>query len=160
VLADVVVDTNVFVHGSDAKSLFYAQAFALLQAIQNGNVILCLDRDMALPPDPNNSLIASEYLRHVRPTMYGYQVLVQLLTRRRVRAVGKTIAPPDSRILLRLVPNPDKQRDRTFVAVAMNSQNRVFVSHDREDFPPKVRDAILARLRVEVIEAAACTARL
>jgi len=102
-------------------------------------------------------LIAAEYQTQLQSGMLGFAVLAHLAQTRRVKRISKKVDPGQARRIKILDLKP---RDATFIKVALNSDESVFVSHDLEDFPDTVRATIRTDLGIDVIEATEGQARL
>jgi len=151
VLSDALIDTNVFAHASNPGVQYYEDSKSFLNAFRACNTLLCIDGD-------NGSLIAKEYSSQLHSGMLGFAVLVHLAQTRRVKTISRKVTPQQARQvkLLKL----KKPRDETFVRVALNSDESIFVSHDFQDFPQQKRATIMTDLGVDIVDAAEGRSRL
>jgi hypothetical protein len=157
-LTDIVIDTNVFLHAQNPNEDRFQSAIEFLQQLLTVDTKLCIDGVFDLKA-PHLSLIAHEYLEHIKPGGLGYATLVNLLQSGRVKMnTSAKIAPVLRRMVVSLIPGDS--RDRTFVFVAYNSHSKVLVSHDWVDFKPHVRERIRKQLVVTIEEASDCSDRL
>lgn len=157
-LNDVVVDTNVFLHAQNPSEIRFGTAREFLTLLLAADTKLCVD-GLFDPSAPHLSLIGHEYLDHIPPTGPGYAILVRLLQTDRVKMnVPTRVLPPIRRRVVSLIPRDP--RDRTFVFVASNSQERILVSHDWVDYTPHVREEIKRLLEVVIEEASEALTRL
>ena len=141
-LADIVVDTNVFLHAENRQEPRREQAQFLLLALQQQSctTLLCVDEGFDLREADNKSHIGSEYLKHLRFGTLAFAVVVHLLSSRRIKQVPRGVPPNVSRSISR---QGVTGVDRTFVKVAYNSDDKTLACHDFGDLP----DAVRARLR-------------
>jgi hypothetical protein len=158
VTTDIVIDTNVFVHAHNAAIPEHADALLFCNLVRNHTVTICLDEGFSLIESDNRSQIGEEYLEHLRAGSVGLALVAHLASTGRMRFVAALITPPDRRWLRKQIPRNGV--DRTYVIVALNTEDRVLVSHDRTDFTPNVRASLLNRLDVNVIFADAAQAIL
>jgi hypothetical protein len=155
VLGDITVDTNVLVHAQNPSEIRFEDAVAFLNELRGCETKLCVDRLFAFDHQ-NTSLIGHEYVRNLNAGGFAFEFLRLLLNTERVKSVA-TGAPANVRKIVLAIAN---KRDRTFVLVAYNSADRLFTSHDWEDFPTKVRENLKAKLDVTVEDAASARSRL
>ena len=157
-LVDVVVDTNVFLHAQNPSEIRFDAARTFLTSLLAADTMLCVDGVFDLSA-PHLSLICHEYLSHIPPTGPGYAILVRLLQTDRVQMnVSTKVLPSSRRRVVSLIPHDP--RDRTFVFVASNSQERILVSHDWVDYTEYVRREIEKLLGVVIEEASETLTRL
>jgi hypothetical protein len=149
-LNDIVVDTNVFVHADHGDESRKHSAIAFLTALQASNTSICVDEGFDLDEAKNASLIAYEYLKHLRAGMLGFAIVAHLAQNQRVRMLSRKVRQSDKQGLERKIAN---KRDRTFVMVAINSHEQHLVSHDFDDFPSPIRTWIKNELDVLVLTA-------
>jgi len=156
-LHDLVLDTNVLVHASNPDCQFHAACGDLLTRLLEVATSLCVDDGFSLIEADNRSLIGHEYLQHLRFGMVGFAVVSHLAGTGRVRMVSKAVNASLSKRLNILIP---VKRDRTFVKVAANSEERVLGSHDFADFSVGVRKELLGSAKVRILAAAEVAAEL
>lgn len=157
-LKDIVIDTNVLMHATNPKSGRQQQSVGLLRAMLDSDTALCLDTVFSGQlAQPESSLIWQEYSDNLGAPGFSSEFLTKMATGRRIVHVSRTVERSAQKWISRQIVN---SRDRTFVRVALNSIERVLVSHDYQDFPTKVRSACLLRLGVEVLEAEGATVRV
>jgi predicted nucleic acid-binding protein len=155
-IADIVIDTNVFVHANNPDNVDrQRESLTFLEAMCASATFLCVDEGFDyLEEAKNRSRIASEYLRHVRAGMYGHYLLQFLARSGRIAFVAGRVPKPISRKIQQKVPN---RGDCMFVKVAHNSQGRALVSHDERDFSKRIRKVLKDELGVTCVEAHAAT---
>ncbi|HET7483993.1 MAG TPA: hypothetical protein VFJ64_01300 [Solirubrobacterales bacterium] len=149
-LADLVIDTNVFVHADNPAEKRYTAASALLNALVDGETEIGVDDGFDLDPSANKSLIGHEYLEKLTPLSAGFRVLAHLAQSGRTKFVSKKFDPATRKQINQIVRN---KRDRTFLLVSTEMDDRVFCSHDFKDFQKRKRRDIKAKLGVSILEA-------
>lgn len=147
-LPDVVVDTNVLMHADDDRQTHQEDARALLQDLLDGRTFLCVDEGFAIEEGANRSLIGGEYFQRLNATHTAMAVLAQLFAGGAVRLVSKTVPRGVKKHLEQTIRN---KRDRTFLAVAHNSQGHVLCSHDSQDMQEGKRGFLKAKVDVDVL---------
>ncbi len=151
VVEDIIIDTNVLVHACKASEAWFASSVQFIERLLEADTKLCIDDMFDVVPSKNKSLIGYEYLKWIPPTTLSYHVLMTLALNKRISVVGRNVSPPLIKLCNKLVP--DNKRDRTFLRVAINSIDKVFVSHDFSDFPVAVRKKIKSTLDVKMYDA-------
>ena len=147
--ADLVVDTNVFMHAGNPNVKFFGGALRFVQALENSTVPICIDKPRANSvPDENASLILAEYRRRMKPTTYGMAVLAKLASTQRIQWVSRDVGAAINKRIRMLIPK--NTRDKTFVRVSYNNVAHLLVSDDSEDFAVTVRRNVRRDLGIRV----------
>lgn len=147
-LTDIVIDTNVLLHADDPRQAHQAQAYELLQKLRRVTTALCVDEGFDLDESKNASLIGGEYFERLTATHTATALLAHLFANDRVKLVTRSVTPGVQKALNQCVR---KKRDRTFLAVARNSAERILCSHDFEDMQTTKRKFLKDRVGVEVL---------
>lgn len=155
-LADVVVDTDVFVHAETPNEADCEASRRFIDLLSATDTLLCFDPGFDVEESRNRSLIAGEYLASLAPGARALLLIQQCALTDRISIVDRAVPENISRALNRLVQH---NKDRKFVRVAHNSQERVLVSHDDEHLHC-VADALAQRTNVELLDAYGCCGRL
>ncbi len=155
-LADVVVDTNVWAHADNPTEARQADAVGFLNQLLGSDTKLCVDPGFSLDEAQNRSKIGSEYLTHLSALPVASAILAALANSGRVSFVATSVPTPIRRIINRTVHDPS---DRIFVKVAHNSESQVLCSHDYSHLPDVARTQ-LRRVSVEVLSAGEASPRL
>jgi hypothetical protein len=156
-LADLTIDTNVFLHSCNPIEQRFGHAVALMQRLLSCSAMLCVDDGFSTNTAANRSLIGGEYLQKLVPGTLPAQVLAHLALHGRISQLSRSTNVATSRKVNQLIAN---HRDRTFVRVALNSVDKVFVSHDHKDFSARKRRDLGQGLGIVINEADACVALL
>lgn len=149
-LIDLVVDTNVFVHADNPSEKRHAASVSLLDALFEGSTCLGVDEGFDLDPAANESLMGQEYLERLTPLSAGFRVLAHLAQSGRTKFVPRKFDAATRDQVKQLVRN---KRDRTFLLVSTEMDDRVFCSHDFKDFQKRKRREIKSKLHVSILEA-------
>jgi hypothetical protein len=156
-LADVTIDTNVLLHSCNPIEQRHTASVSFLQDLLACTAKLAVDDGFSLDAAKNRSLICAEYLAKLVPGSLPSAVLIQLALTGRIVTVPMVVAPQSSKKLNQLVAN---RRDRTFVKVCANSNGKVLVTHDFDDFPASTRTQINKLFSINLLEAVHCQAQL
>ena len=150
-LTDLVIDTNVLMHADNPQEPRYADAAQLVVAVAGANVRLAVDEGFHIDEAKNGSIIGHEYLEHLIPLSVGFQLVAQLVGSGRVAILPRRVPPATGRRINQLLRN---RHDRTFLKVAVNSEEHVLCSHDYTDFSNAKRATIARNVSVLVCDAA------
>jgi hypothetical protein len=149
-LADVVVDTNVWAHADNPNEPRQTDAIAFLTDLLGGTTEVCVDPGFSLVESENRSKIGSEYLAHLSALPFASATLATLSNSGRVSFVSTAVPDRVRRIINRVICDSS---DRVFVKVAHNTNSGVLCSHDYTHMPPGAR-VRLRPFQVEVLSAA------
>lgn len=147
-LADIVIDTNVLVDAGNPGVIRQGDSLGFL------NKFLELKTDLKVDP---GDLIVSEYSDKLRAGTPGFAVLAQLAASNRIKIVPEMPSYNIRRKVIRIIRN---RRDRTFLCVSIQTDGKIFVSHDFHDFHSEKRIYIGKTFGVDVLEAAIAQSRL
>lgn len=152
-LQDIVVDTNVLVHATNSKDPHFADAVDFVKRLQASATMLAMDSGFDAQSAKNKSLLGGEYLGLLKPMTVSYMALVHLATHGRIRECSTQVSDAQRKYLNNSISN---KRDRTFVRVALNSTERVLVSHDFVDFTAPFRVTVAQQWNVKIVKATDC----
>jgi predicted nucleic acid-binding protein len=147
---DIVIDTNILVHADNNEEPRQEHCIAIIDKLYNSQQFLCMDEGFDVVESKNSSFIGYEYMKHLRFGMQGYALILKLVQEDRLRFVPKTIPASINNKINR---TGIKKSDRVFVKVSFNSDNKILVTHDYEDFTTKVRGIIKNEVGVFVLDA-------
>lgn len=152
-LNDVVVDTNIFMHAGDGRdATLQTSAIDFIEKLISASTLLCVDEGYSINEAENTSYIWSEYLRQIQESTVGRSAIAFLAQSGRLSEVSRDVPEQVARVIRRVVRD---RTDRVFVQVAMNSNERVLVSHDERAFSELRERAIRDRLHVRLVDAEA-----
>lgn len=148
---DIVVDTNVLVHASNGSGDAAEQSLQVVNWLRSSRVSIVLDDTGKSKPDPDTSVLYSEYRKHLAPPTLGWIVVAHLMrtgratfVKRPNQATKKTI----EKIL------PRNKQDRAVLGAAHGSVDKHLLTNDRDDFDPAARKECDKKLQVFVFDAA------
>jgi predicted nucleic acid-binding protein len=151
---ELVIDTNVFLHSYNPHDQFFTVSNGFLLSLAANSTLICVDDGADfLVEARNRSAIISEYRQHIFATSTAYQILTVLFSTGRVKMVSRNVSRNLTRLIPRLVTDPT---DRIFLRVALNSADKILVSHDYRDFSPRRRKNIQNQVGVVVCGAEEC----
>lgn len=145
---DVVIDTNVLVHAENKAIKVHQECVDFINYLTDSSESLCFDEGFAWHETFNKSQIAHEYLNNLRYGTMGYMLVVRLATSKRITEVSRTVSKRATNIITQTV---SKRRDRVFLKVAFNSENKILISNDFEDFQVPKRTLFRKQLGLQVI---------
>lgn len=150
-LADIVIDTNVFLHAVNNIEPRQQSCILMLNLLNDGTTQLCVDEGFSLEESKNRSHIGQEYITHLRAGSIGYALVGHLARSGRVSILPRRVPATVSRHITTQIR---KGPDRTYVYVAYNSMGKTFASHDFNDIPTTVRTRIQRAIAVRIVDAA------
>ena len=135
-------------HADDPRQAHQVEAQDLLSDLLDGAAMLCVDEGFDIDESKNQSLIGGEYAERLTAAHSATAVIAALFGTGRVRFVSRATPPGVKKNLEQTVR---KKRDRTFLAVAYNSESRVLCSHDYEDMQSRKRKFLEKKTGIEVL---------
>ncbi len=143
----LVIDTNVLEHADNPNEPRYDDTVAFLNYIQISiEDIIYVDESLS----PDESFILNEYRSRLVPGNYGHTILLLLIRQERIASISRSVL---GTITKKIIKWAHKPVDVIFVKVAFNSNEKILVSHDYEDFPQKARNNFLKEIQVDIISA-------
>jgi hypothetical protein len=148
-LADIVIDANVFLHVENDQEIRQRDCQRLVVLLRESETTLCVDLGFELEESKNRSYIGSEYWRHLRVGSPGYEIVSYLARSGRMAFLSHHVPPAVVRHVRQIAKGPD----RVYVRVAFNSQEKVLASHDFGDIPGTVRERLRKAIGVSIVDA-------
>lgn len=150
-MRDIVIDTNVLMHADNVSSRRDAESLRLLCSVLASTTQLCVDaRHSGTGFDADASLIMQEYIDRLNGAGTGVHFIAQMASEGRISYLSREVEQRVTRWINQRIGNT---RDRTFLRVAKNSEEKVLVSHDFKDFGRAMRRAISNELDLAVVDA-------
>lgn len=146
---DVVIDTNVFVHSQNPGDSHHESCVTILAWIRDAEVSLILDDQGKRKPNPETSLLYSEYMTHFTPQGLPRAVLAHLMINGRVHFVDRP--GQHLRNAIRKIC-PSNVCDRAVLGAAAMSASKHLVSNDWADFGERARRSASKDLNVEILD--------
>tara|TARA_R110002072_G_scaffold75624_1_gene177860 strand:+ start:2068 stop:2418 length:351 start_codon:yes stop_codon:yes gene_type:complete len=109
-----------------------------------------MDEGFALDESLNQSYIGLEYLNHLQPGSLGFNLIVHLATTNRIEFVTKKIPNGRKKYIEQLIRN---KKDRIFLSVTHNSNDKTLASHDFTDYQKKKRKKIFKDIAIKIVTA-------
>ncbi len=156
-LSDVVVDANVFAHTQDPSEAYFGDACDFVKRLLAKPTLLRVDPGFSTVESKNRSLIGHEYTKHLRHGTLGFTTVASLASSNRIKEASDKVAPAVRKKVNQFIR---KKSDRTYLCVAINSDDQKFVSHDFTDFQEAKRTNIARTLAIHVLAAHECCALL
>ena len=146
---DIVIDTNVLVHASNISCNCYALSLKLLEDILNSKSNICVDDGFDLDAGENRSQIGYEYekLLKKRNGEFPSQFLAKMFASQRIKEVPKNAEQRQKKIIEQKIKNT---KDRIFVNVTCNSNEKILASNDNEDFKKQKRNLLKSKLKINI----------
>lgn len=108
-LVDIVLDTNVLMHAENPEEPRMPMCCELVSQMTNCATHLCVDEGFDLDEAKNRSVIGSEYLKHLRFGMVGYELVKHLAVSQRVKQKSRNVPQNVSRHIVQQVrKGPDR----------------------------------------------------
>jgi predicted nucleic acid-binding protein len=156
-LSDLVIDTNVLLHASNPNDPNFVRAKVFLETLLSVSTILCVEEGFSPDRASNRSYIMGEYLDFLRAGTLGLAVIQTLAAKERIKGVERAV---DEREAKKIRQRVYDKTDRIFVKVALNTKERVLVSHDFTHFANHVRSSLERDIGVSIIDCNICCPRL
>lgn len=148
-MIDLVVDTCTLVH-ANSKTQYQESSIALIDKLLSNNTFLIVDDGFDLNEADNRSFIGLEYIKHLTPGMLGYSLLQYIALTNRFKFVSNTVPKATKNRIEQLIRN---KKDRIFLRVSFNSEEKKLVSHDYTDYQKRKRKTIMQEMNVDILDA-------
>ena len=149
-MIDIVLDTCTLVHADNSKSTYQKSAIELIDKMFANEVFITVDEGFTFDESTNQSYIGLEFIKHLKPGSLGYNLIVYLALNQRINFVSNIIPNSNKNYIEQIIKN---KKDRMFLRVAFNSNEKTLVSHDYTDYQIKKRSVIKKNLGIEVLVA-------
>ena len=157
-LTDIVLDANVLAHSNNPERTdYFASANDLLSILLTTHTKLCLEKGFSLDPATNKSRILHEYRPFLINGTLAYTLIATLAGSDRIAGTDTRVSPQNAKLIKNKV---NDNTDRIFIRVALNTVDRVLVSHDDDAFPDAVRSLFKAEISVRVVDCMECNSLL
>ena len=147
---DLVVDTNVLVHASNDEEERQIDSVQLINYLLGSTELICVDTGFDTNETLNKSYVGYEYLKHLKNGMLGYAFVVQMAQTRRICEVTRQTKAHTNRAINQCMSN---NHDRVFIKVAINSNDKILITHDFTDFAASKRTHLKKTFGIEVLVA-------
>jgi predicted nucleic acid-binding protein len=151
---DIVVDTNVLVQTNNTNTHYNRSATETLHRIQQSDLKICVDDVFNIDESKNTSVIGHEYIKHVRAGTLAYAFLLERIKTGKIVQIYKKDFGRIKRKLSRKIINREMTNtyDIAFVITAYGSSDKILVSNDYADFNEVMRNYILKKFSVSILD--------
>jgi predicted nucleic acid-binding protein len=149
-MMDVVIDTCTLVHADNPDSDYFEHSVEFVNKMFSNTILCTVDDGFTLDEATHSSYIALEYLKHLRPTSLGYYLIYHLAQSMRLNFVSKDIPNAHKNFMEQIIVN---KKDIHFLRVTYNSNDKVLVTHDFEDYQKRKRKVIRRNLGLSLVTA-------
>jgi predicted nucleic acid-binding protein len=150
-LKDVVIDTNVFMHAGNDLEERQAEAIIFVETLLESATKIGVDPGFSVEEANNGSMIWAEYLNHIQESTLGRTAIAYLAQNERIAVFDRAVSQQHHKRVQTTVRDPS---DRVFMKVAINTREKVLVSHDFAAFGSAMRLAGRARNGCTITDAA------
>ncbi len=154
-LEDITIDTNVLEHANNTQEERCASSIELINYLLTSSELLCLDHQPSREFKIENSIIWNEYTSRLTPGMLGHTFITRVLSQKRIKPVSRNV---NQKARNSFRQNVKKPVDIVFLKVAFNSNSKILVSHDFEDFQIHKRELFNTQLNIQILVAQEVTA--
>jgi hypothetical protein len=148
-MIDLVVDTCTLVH-ANSETDYQESSIELINKLIMNNTLLVVDEGFDLNETTNRSYIGLEYIKHIAPGMLAYGLLQHIALNGRFKFVSNRVPNATKNHIEQIIRN---KKDRMFLRVALNSEEKKLISHDYTDYQKAKRKTIKTKLKVEILDA-------
>lgn len=149
-MVDIVIDTCTLKHANDPKSKYFEDSVEFIQKMFGNTTNCAVDEGFTLDETTNQSYIGLEFIKHLQPSSLGYNLIVHLIQNLRLDFVSNKLPQGDKNYIEQLIRN---KKDRMFLRVAYNTQEKTLVSHDFTDYQKSKRKKIKKDKSIEIVTA-------
>ncbi|MCZ6704164.1 MAG: hypothetical protein O6940_14135 [Ignavibacteria bacterium] len=147
-ISDITIDTNVLMHANNSQIEHRVSSIQTINAMLDSETMLCVDEGFSSIESKNRSSIGSEYLNNLQHGMLGFALITHLVNDERIKIVSKKTGTSVLRYINQKVIN---KKDRIFIRVTYNSDEKVLVSHDFEHFHENNRQSFNRDYNIKIL---------
>lgn len=148
-MTDLVVDTCTLVH-ANSETQYQEYSIEFISKLLLNQTLLIVDEGFDLNEVNNRSYIGLEYIKHLAPGMLGHSLLQHLAINNRFKFVSNRVPNATKKRIEQLIRN---KKDRMFLRISLNSEEKKLVSHDYTDYQKSKRKTVKREMGVEIIDA-------
>jgi hypothetical protein len=149
-IIDLVLDTNVLVHASNDREDRQIDSVQLITYLLASTELICVDTGFDTNETVNKSYVGYEYLKHLKNGMLGYAFVVQMALNKRICEVTRQTKVNTTRAINQCMSN---NHDKVFIKVAVNSNDKILITHDFTDFALSKRTHLKKTLGIDILVA-------
>jgi hypothetical protein len=147
---DIVIDTCVLVHANNTNSKYQVSSIKLINLMLSNKLYIALEDGFDLDESLNKSRMGYEYINHLNPGDLGFSMLAHLLSTNYYIICTNQVPLNVKKIIIQNIGNIG---DRHFIYVTFNTDNKILVSHDFEDFHKNNRKLFSRVLNISILTA-------
>ncbi len=156
-MIDIVIDTCTLKHANDPKSKYFEDSVEFINKMFANSINCVVDEGFTLDESTNESYIGLEFIKHLQPGSMGYNLVLHFIQNLRLVFVSNKIPNADKNYIERLIRN---KKDRIFLRVAYNTQEKTLVSHDFSDYQKLKRRKIKKEKSINIVTAIEINSRI
>jgi len=149
-MTDIVIDTCTLVHAGNPQSPYFEHSIDFINKMFANQTLCTVDEGFSLNETENESYIALEYMKHLKPGSLGSNLIIHLAQSQRLDFVSNKIPNNDKNYIEQIIRN---KKDRYFLRVTYNSVEKVLASHDFTDYQKRKRKVIKKELNILIVTA-------
>ncbi len=149
-MIDIVLDTCTLVHANNSDSDYQEHSIILINKLLENSTLVTVDEGFSLDESNHSSYIALEYLKHLSPGMLGHSLLSFLASNERFNFISNKVPKSTKNYIEQKIRN---KKDRMFLRIAYNSQEKTLASHDYTDYQKNKRKTIKKDINVLIVDA-------
>lgn len=149
-MIDIVIDTCTLEHASNPSCNYFEHSVDFINRMLTNSIKCAVDEGFSLDESGNQSYIGYEYITHLQPGTPGYILIREMAINDRIVFVPSKTPTKVKNYIKQIIRN---KRDRTFLKVAYNSQEKVLTSHDFTDYQSEKRKTIQKDFNVKIVTA-------
>lgn len=135
---DLVIDTNILVYLENKDYQFHQHCKEFSECFTQSSFLLCIDEGFDIMESKNNSYIWYEYMKHLPTGSKGHTFLIELARQSRIIERPKEIK--NVTVRKKITQSPIKKSDKIFLKIAFNSETKLLVTDEHEDFTIEIRN--------------------
>ncbi len=155
-MIDLVVDTCTLVH-ANSDTDYQESSIELIDKLISNTTLIIVDEGFDLNETDNRSYIGLEYIKHLTPGMLGYSLLQHIAVHGRFKFVSNSVPNATKNRIEQLIRN---KKDRMFLRISLNSEEKKLISHDYTDYQKNKRKTIRREMNIDILDASEIIADL
>ena len=147
---DIVIDTCTLKHANDPNSKYFESSVEFINKMFDNTTNCAVDEGFTLDETTNRSYIGLEFIKHLQPGSLGYNLILYFINNLRLVFVSNKIPNNHKNYIEQIIIN---KKDRMFLRVAYNTNEKTLASHDFTDYKKLKRKKIKRDLLINIVTA-------
>ncbi|WP_333695483.1 hypothetical protein [Flavobacterium sp.] len=147
---DIVIDTCTLVHADNPESDYFEHSVDFINRMTANTILCTVDEGFDMNDPVHSSYIALEYIKHLKPTSLGYYLMIHIAQNSRFNFVSIKVPQKEKKVVEQKIRN---KKDRHFLRVAINSNDKILASHDFTDYQKSKRKYFKKEMGIEIVTA-------